>query len=215
MTKTIEPATMSTIGGAIILPSMKWLNSPTSANTKAPAAMIPIPDIWKIHLLYISVSFLLSPRSSRLQRLHREIKNCVDDGTVVEKTIEVQSGAYRRVSSCAYAKVSRSFSEKWIENRALHIRIQTRRIRLQRGPRERDFSLMRHFEGAARVSEPKRSIRLTLSTHREHQVEDEEDVLDDVHPAGLHGAELSVRTVRLTLQFTSEQETRDLKRRGA
>jgi len=35
----------------------------------------------------------------------------------------------------------------------------------------------------------KRTLRGNpLSTHREHQVEDEENVLDEVHPAGLHAA---------------------------
>lgn len=43
--KTMAPATIRTTGGTRIRLSMKWLYSPTSTRTTAPATIIPIPDI--------------------------------------------------------------------------------------------------------------------------------------------------------------------------
>lgn len=45
MTNIIRPVTIKTIGGAVTFPSIKWLNSLTSAKTTAPAIKIPKPDI--------------------------------------------------------------------------------------------------------------------------------------------------------------------------
>lgn len=43
----MHPATIRTTDGANIRPSVKWLNSSTSANIKAPANINPIPEICK------------------------------------------------------------------------------------------------------------------------------------------------------------------------
>lgn len=42
----MQPATIKTTGGAKTRFSIKCLNSPTSDNTRAPATIIPIPDIY-------------------------------------------------------------------------------------------------------------------------------------------------------------------------
>lgn len=52
---------MRTTGGAIILPSTKWLNSPTSPRTRAPATMIPIPEIYR---RYFFLSFVTSENAT-------------------------------------------------------------------------------------------------------------------------------------------------------
>lgn len=46
--KTIDPATIRTIGGPIKSLVVKCLKSETSLRTKAPAIIIPNPDIWNI-----------------------------------------------------------------------------------------------------------------------------------------------------------------------
>lgn len=60
MANTIAPVTISTIGGPSKSLFTKWLISETSANTTAPATIIPRPDIWKNVIIKGNLNFAQS-----------------------------------------------------------------------------------------------------------------------------------------------------------